>query len=118
MIIIPECLCNKEGTVPGTICDANNGTCKCNEFITGRQCDTCIYGYFGFPNCQSKFILFTFIFEQPDSVTVVAIGKFTSAVLWSKCTIFREVYHNIKIPAHCWAPWAFMPHISTFKRGI
>ena len=52
------------------------------------------------------------------NTTVVAIGKFTSAVLWSKCAIFREVYHNMKIPARCWAPRAFIPHISTFKRGI
>ena len=27
--------------------------------------------------------------------TVVTIGKFTSAVLWSKIAIVREFYHNI-----------------------
>ena len=50
--------------------------------------------------------------------TVVAIEKFTSPVLWSKSAIFREVYHYIKMHACCWAPRAFIPHISTFKGGI
>ena len=30
--------------------------------------------------------------------TVVAIGKFTSAVLWSKTVNFRVVYCNMKMP--------------------
>ena len=50
--------------------------------------------------------------------TVVAIGKFTSPVLWSKSAIFREVYHYIKMHAWCWATWIFIPNISSFKRGI
>ena len=49
---------------------------------------------------------------------MVAIGKFTSAVLWSKTAIFREVYRHIKMPPCHWAPWSFIPHIRTFKRGI
>ena len=49
--------------------------------------------------------------------TVVAIGKFTSAVLWSKTVIFREVYCNVKMPPRHWTPQPFIPHISTFERG-
>ena len=50
--------------------------------------------------------------------TVVAVGKFTSAVLWSKTVIFKEVYCNIKMPPHHWTPQQFIPHISTFERGV
>ena len=50
--------------------------------------------------------------------TVVAIAKFTSAVLWRKTAIFREVYCNIKVPPSYWALQVFIPHISIFKRGI
>ena len=53
-----------------------------------------------------------------SGTTVVAIGKLTSAVSWSKSTIFREVYYSMKMPPCHWAPQAFIPHISTFKRGV
>ena len=61
-----------------------------------------------------------YLFQHLPSfrLTVVAIGKFTSAVLWSKTAIFREVYWNIKMPSCLWAPWALILHISTFKRSI
>ena len=51
-------------------------------------------------------------------ITVVAIRKLTSAVLWSKSSIFRGIYCSMKMPPCHWAPQAFIPHISTFKRGI
>ena len=61
--IILECLCNIEGTVPDTICDANDGDCTCkNELITGRQCNACVFGYSGFPNCEGA----PFYFELKD----------------------------------------------------
>ena len=46
------------------------------------------------------------------------IAKFASAVLWSKTAIFREVSHSMKMPKCCWPPRAFIPYISTFKRGM
>ena len=49
---------------------------------------------------------------------VVAIGKFTNAVLWSKTVIFRIVYCDLKLPPSHWAPQAFIPHTSIFKGGI
>ena len=42
----------------------------------------------------------------------------TGAVSWSKAAIFREVYRNIEMSLFQWGPWAFMPHTSTFRRGI
>ena len=50
--------------------------------------------------------------------TVVAIGKFTSTVLWSKIANFRWIQHNIKMQLHHWELQAFIPHNSTFKWGI
>ena len=57
-------------------------------------------------------------FDDQICITVAAIGKSTSAVLWSKGTIFREMYCSMKMPPCHWAPQAFMPHISTFERGV
>ena len=54
--------------------------------------------------------------DYRGQATVVTIGKFTGAVLWSKTAIFREVYHNMKMPACCWVSRTFIPCISTFKR--
>ena len=55
-------------------------------------------------------------FKKAFSDTVVAIGKFTRAVLWSKTVIFRIVYCNVKMPPSHWDPQAFIPHISTLAK--
>lgn len=33
-------------------CDVKTGQCVCKEGYTGRSCDYCAIGYFGYPNCQ------------------------------------------------------------------
>ena len=34
------------------MCNANDGKCQCRPGVGGRQCDQCLSGYFGFPDCQ------------------------------------------------------------------
>ena len=56
--------------------------------------------------------------EKLEWKLTVCIGKFTSAVLWSKTVISREVYYcNIIMPPYHWTPHALIPHIGTFERG-
>jgi laminin alpha 1/2 len=33
-------------------CDVHSGQCECKEGFSGRACDYCDVGYFGYPNCQ------------------------------------------------------------------
>lgn len=47
------CKCHPEGTVNSErSCDHETGSCECKENITGRACDKCLPGFFGFPNCK------------------------------------------------------------------
>ncbi|CAH2284950.1 laminin subunit alpha-3 [Pelobates cultripes] len=48
-----ECNCSKIGVaqpLPAK-CDGITGQCICKPRISGRQCDRCSPGYFGFPDC-------------------------------------------------------------------
>ena len=41
-----------------TSCDVETGQCICqSETITGLQCDKCMDGYYGFPNCEGIVLL-------------------------------------------------------------
>ena len=66
----------------------------------------------------SKYWLYVNFEKLFFTAAVVDIGDFTSAVLWSKSAIFREVYCNIKMPPCHWAPQAFLSNISSFIRGM
>ncbi|XP_055964055.1 laminin subunit alpha-5 [Sorex fumeus] len=48
------CNCSGPGVEALTdpTCDADSGQCKCRPHVTGRRCDTCTPGYYGFPNCR------------------------------------------------------------------
>ncbi|XP_053252360.1 laminin subunit alpha-3 [Podarcis raffonei] len=48
------CNCSRKGIInPGNAeCDKIVGQCKCRIGITGRQCDRCASGSYGFPNCK------------------------------------------------------------------
>lgn len=35
------CDCDPLGTLPGTVCDQNNGQCVCSPYHHGRQCNKC-----------------------------------------------------------------------------
>ncbi|XP_068609646.1 laminin subunit alpha-4 [Brachionichthys hirsutus] len=43
------CECNKCGT---SSCDDRTGVCHCKPGVTGRVCDQCEEGFFGFSSCQ------------------------------------------------------------------
>lgn len=40
-----SCGCNVAGSVAGTLCDPDTGTCSCKQFVTGASCDQCLTGY-------------------------------------------------------------------------
>lgn len=45
------CACDIDGST-SLECDPFGGQCQCGPYITGRQCDTCRIGYYGFPHCK------------------------------------------------------------------
>ena len=59
ILISIGCNCNTEGS-NGIGCDNTDGRCTCKPNISGNKCEKCAHGFFGFPNCQSKFQLSTF----------------------------------------------------------
>ena len=55
------CGCDKQGAADQN-CEELGGQCRCRSpYITGRTCNRCRMGYFGFPNCQG--ILQNFMFD-------------------------------------------------------
>ncbi|XP_015276228.1 PREDICTED: laminin subunit alpha-3 [Gekko japonicus] len=48
------CNCSNKGIVNAAYpeCDKIDGQCKCRPGITGRQCDRCASGSYGFPDCR------------------------------------------------------------------
>ncbi|KER20855.1 hypothetical protein T265_10681 [Opisthorchis viverrini] len=49
-----DCNCSEVGSVSGadTTCDLVSGKCSCKRGYTGRACDQCDAGYYGYPNCR------------------------------------------------------------------
>ena len=44
--------CDADGVANTTICDQTNGECIClNDLIVNPECNDCINGYPGFPDC-------------------------------------------------------------------
>lgn len=46
-----DCECNYEGSI-NLNCEVDSGQCECLPHITGRKCDRCEDGYWGFPDCR------------------------------------------------------------------
>ena len=45
------CLCNLMGTVGSTaVCDTSSGQCPCKPNVMGRDCSSCVIGYYGIEN--------------------------------------------------------------------
>ena len=48
-----NCECLTSYTVDASnVCDKENGTCPCTEGYSGKQCNDCEVGFFGYPNCK------------------------------------------------------------------
>ena len=47
-----ECSCDLRGTLLDSECDPMSGQCSCVTGVTGRQCNECARGRFGFPKCD------------------------------------------------------------------
>ena len=49
----------KSAVWSGAIGCGSNGTvqvkCSCKSNVMGDNCDQCVDGFYGFPNCQSRF---------------------------------------------------------------
>uniref|UniRef100_A0A8C7MW21 Laminin subunit beta 1 n=1 Tax=Oncorhynchus kisutch TaxID=8019 RepID=A0A8C7MW21_ONCKI len=50
VFVFPACQCDPQGSL-STVCDAT-GQCACIHGVYGRQCDHCLPGHWGFPNCR------------------------------------------------------------------
>ena len=48
------CDCNPKGSL-NSDCEQFGGQCSCRQNVIGRTCSRCKTGYYGFPNCRSKF---------------------------------------------------------------
>ncbi|KAL4226155.1 Laminin subunit beta-1 [Mactra antiquata] len=44
------CTCNAMGTLENFGCDQESGFCTCKRFVTGKNCDECLPGYWGMSN--------------------------------------------------------------------
>ena len=48
------CTCDIHGST-NNFCDPYTGHCLCNSnFISGNDCDDCLEGYYGHPNCEGE----------------------------------------------------------------
>lgn len=51
MFFISACDCDPRGAT-SELCDQVRGQCSCRLEVTGRRCDHCRTGYWGFPLCR------------------------------------------------------------------
>ncbi|XP_069892911.1 laminin subunit alpha-5-like [Dipodomys merriami] len=49
-----ECNCSGPGVQELTdpTCDTDSGQCKCRPNVSGRRCDSCAPGFYGYPSCR------------------------------------------------------------------
>ena len=57
------CLCDALGSRSDS-CQAFGGQCPCKDNVIGRNCTRCKSGYYGFPDCKSKWNFSVSNFEQ------------------------------------------------------
>ncbi|XP_077990481.1 usherin-like [Glandiceps talaboti] len=44
--VCSPCNCNLDGVVDGSDCEKVGGQCSCKQYVTGRQCDSCMPGFY------------------------------------------------------------------------
>ena len=49
--IFQPCDCDPHGSFDNN-CDPLTGQCACKLDFNGTQCDSCLYGFYGFPDCH------------------------------------------------------------------
>ena len=50
-VIFQPCDCDPHGSFDNN-CDPLTGQCACKLDYNGTQCDSCLFGFYGFPDCQ------------------------------------------------------------------
>lgn len=51
VFVVAGCECDPRGSV-SDLCDQLSGQCACHSHVTGRRCDRCQPGFWGFPQCR------------------------------------------------------------------
>ena len=49
--ILQPCDCDPYGSLDNN-CDPLTGQCACKSDYNGTQCDSCLFGFYGFPDCS------------------------------------------------------------------
>ena len=71
--MILACDCDMEGSETSS-CDILTGQCNCkNETITGRQCNKCKEGYYGFPDCKGICFTTGISWYSKSTISVILI---------------------------------------------
>ena len=55
-------------------CDIDNDQCDCQPFVTGKNCDTCMDGYYGFPDCHPEGIEYNSYHSTPSGLRLKKIS--------------------------------------------
>ena len=59
-LLFVACSCDANGS-NGDTCDNDSGNCSCKLNISGKKCDQCVDGLYGFPKCQGRFLSSIFL---------------------------------------------------------
>lgn len=49
--LLQNCSCSSTGSLKQQ-CDPNTGHCDCKKGYEGEKCNSCSFGYYGYPNCR------------------------------------------------------------------
>ena len=88
-----ECECDVDGSREGE-CISNeiDGGCQCKEGYTGKFCDSCKSGYYGFPNCKRKLFLWNRIRNKINFHTFILSSQLVFYLQYRLFTIFHPLF--------------------------
>ena len=73
-IYVSACECDVRGTLNGSsVCHPNGtGVCPCKKYVTGRQCNQCMDGYYGLNtnNTEGKYLIYIYIYIYTPDLTI------------------------------------------------